>query len=201
MQQITSDPPAEPQPPQPPHGTLSYATLPPPNPKRTATTVLGIIAIVIAAAGLLASAFNALTVMAGANKTSPILQSVSESLLYTDAVLQLICKLGLLWIGILMLLRRSSARPVAVMALIIAIISSGIAVAIVQQMTFPNSEQALGANIGVSGITMVAVALYSSLTIYLMTKATRKEFAAVSATRTPPPPANAEFDDQPPPIE
>lgn len=182
MSQIPNDPPTDPELPRLPPQTLNYAVSRPSR-KRIATTVLGIIAIVLGALGMVVSGLNAVGMMAGIDSMIPSLGGVSKGLIWTDAVFQLMCKIGLLSIGILMLRRSSSARLIAVLALLTSLISSGIAITVVQKMTFPTPMDGKAAIVGAIAIIVLAIALYLSLIIYMMTQATREEFEAVNESR------------------
>lgn len=151
-----------------------------PGVKQTATTVFAVILLVIGGIGFSMSVFNFVLVAFKSQAATSL--GIPSSTLMIDAILQLVCKLGLLSLGILMLMRKPGALRIAIATLIVSTISTIYTIYAIAPFMAKNvaGKMGQGASSGVYfGMVIVgilAAALYIGVIVYLSTKKTRHEF-------------------------
>jgi hypothetical protein len=157
-----------------------HASAAPPA-KRPGTTALGIVVVCLGGIGFFLSSMGLVGVLVNpemfVGRGGPSIDN-----LRVDAVLQVVPKLGLIAIGILMLLRKRAALPLAVVTFIISTIGSVFGmVTIVPKNAAQAGDPAMatGVWIGAGFSWVLAVAIYLTLIIYMASAGTRREFEVV----------------------
>ncbi len=181
-----------PAPPPSPGLPPQYAVATPPA-IRGGTTALGIIALCLGGLGFFLSSMGLVGLLVNpdmfARRGGP-----STGAYLIDAVLQEVPKLGLIVIGILMLLRKRAALPLAIVTFVISTIGSVFgAVAILPKTAAQAGDppMATGVWMGAGFTWILAVGIYLTLIIYMVSAGTRREFELVGGARSS---SRSEFD-------
>lgn len=151
------------------------------GPRQRTTTVLGIVAIVLGSLGLLCLTAAVVAIFAAADQ-----ELISSASAYLSTIVGLMCKVGLIAVGVLMLLRHRLAMPVAVGTFALSMIGSAhdfVFVTLPQLDASPRPDNPayttgfqVGQIMGFAVVTLIVIAFYTTLIVHLRKPATRVEF-------------------------
>ena len=145
------------------------------NPKRTATTVWGIIFLIMGLLGLAISIFGFIAV----TSLEMELPGFDRSTLEIDAVLSIVSKFGLLGLSIGLLSRGAWVKPMVYIGLVLSLIDTifkGIVIIPIQASQAVNEAQSVGVYGGFYGVAGISLAIYIAMIFYLRGDASKREF-------------------------
>lgn len=144
--------------------------------KQTATTVFAIIILVIGGIGFIASSFNFVLVLIGPQNVATSKIPFATTLI--DAILQLVCKIGFLSIGMMMIKRNILAIRVAVVTFLVSLASTAYTAFVIA----PYMIETIGRGqpgivyAGIGFFAILSVGMYVGIIVYLNAEKTRNEF-------------------------